>query len=102
MPLRIVFSARADGQLRSLYRYIARQADPETAENYLTRIVQRCHAIVDVPRGGRPRGELGKDLRSVTFEGRATILYRLRSDEVVISAVFHRGRDVERQFRRRR
>lgn len=102
MPLTITFSARADAQLRSLYRYIAKEADAATAEEYLIRVVQRCHAIADVPRGGRPREELGRGLRSVPFRRRVTIFYRVKVEEIVIAAVFYRGQDVKRAFRRRR
>lgn len=100
--MRIEFSARADKQLRTINRYVARASTPAIAEAFVARIVHRCLRIANVPLGGSPREDLGRGMRSVPFEHSATILYRVRGETIVIAAVFYRGQDIAARLRRLR
>ena len=42
MSYRIVFAPEADAQFVSIYRYIAREASPATAERFTAAIVDYC------------------------------------------------------------
>lgn len=50
------------------------------------------------PRRGTPRDEIMPGLRSIPFERRATIFYRVGEEEVEIVHILYRGRDIERAF----
>ena len=85
-------------QIDDIEAYIAEQGSPERALAFATRLLARCHRIGDVPFGGRPRDDLQPGIRSVPFEGAATIFYRLIEHEVLIVAVLSRGRDQAAYF----
>lgn len=94
----VVFSRKADAQLRSLRRYIAHEATQAIANNYVAAIAARCRAIANLPQGGTPREDLGQEYRSVSYKRRVTIIYRLRHDTIVIAGVFYGGQDIARHF----
>jgi plasmid stabilization system protein ParE len=56
--------------------------------------------IAILPQAGRPRDDLAAGLRSVAFERRAVIVYRLIGDTVEITNIFHGGRDYAALYRR--
>lgn len=74
-------------------------ASLSTAQSYVDRIYARCHKIGDVPRGGRPRDDLMRGLRTVPFERSAIICYLVEESRVLITNVFHAGRDFESLLR---
>jgi toxin ParE1/3/4 len=85
-------SARAD--LFNLYDYIARHSGRERAGAYIDRIEAACVALADFPERGTRREELGAGLRTIGFERRATILFRIEPDGVDILRVLYGGRDL--------
>ena len=101
MPLTVVFSRRADAQLRSLRRYVAARSSPAIADQFTAAIAQRCRGIGTLPEGGNPRDDLGTGFRSVPFRRNTTIVYHLREDTVVIAGIFYGGQDLGRHFPRR-
>jgi toxin ParE1/3/4 len=66
-----------------------------TAERFVRRIKARCDKIGILPYGGRPRDDLERGLRTVAFERRAVVTYKLESNCVRIVNVFYGGRDYE-------
>lgn len=98
-PLEVVFSEQADDDIAAIYQWIAREtASLETALGFVSRIVDRCEAIGDVPHGGTARDDLVPGLRTVPFERTALIAYRIEDDHIVITNIFYRGRDVDAAF----
>jgi toxin ParE1/3/4 len=67
----------------------------------VTRIIERCQRIGIVPHGGRSRDDLAAGLRTVPFERRAVIDYRVTDEIVEITNVFYGGRDYEALYRGR-
>jgi toxin ParE1/3/4 len=65
------------------------------AWTYVRRIEAHCHRLSDFPRRGRPRDEFAPGVRSIAFERRATILYRIEGDEVIILSVVYAGREAK-------
>ncbi|GJE55778.1 MULTISPECIES: type II toxin-antitoxin system RelE/ParE family toxin [Methylobacterium] len=70
-----------------------------TAENFIRRIITRCERIGDAPRSGRSRDDLKPGLRMVPFEHSAVIAYTIDETRVLITNIFHGGRDYEALYR---
>ncbi len=51
-----------------------------------------------LPNRGAPRDNLLPGLRTLSFERRALVVYRVENDTVSILRVFYRGRDYEREL----
>jgi toxin ParE1/3/4 len=96
--IRVRFSVPAIADLKRIADWIGERAGEDVAEAYVRRIEARCSQLSRFPRRGRPRDELGEGLRSIAFERRATILYRIEAGEVVLLRVHYAGRDSDREF----
>lgn len=66
-----------------------------TIDRYISRLRDRCEKIGDLPYGGRDRHDLATDLRTVIFENRILIAYKVHPDHVEIINLFSHGRDYE-------
>jgi len=55
---RIVFSPEAEAQLAGIFRHIAREASPETAERFVNAIIDYCEAFDKFPQRGTSREDL--------------------------------------------
>jgi toxin ParE1/3/4 len=93
--IKVRLSAPAIADLKRIADWIGDHADEDIGEAYVRRIEAHCHRLSDFPRRGRPRDEFGPGLRSIAFERRATILYRIDGDEVIIHSVLYAGRESE-------
>jgi toxin ParE1/3/4 len=94
----IRFAAAALADLQSIFPYVAEAAGNEVAEAYQQRLRTACLALADYPDRGSPRADLVAGLRTVSFERRAVIAYRVEADSVRILRVLHRGRDMGGAF----
>jgi toxin ParE1/3/4 len=90
--MRVELSRLALADLERIGDWIAAHAGAEVALAYLERIEGACAGLADFPRRGTPRDDLGPGVRTISFEGRATIAYQVETDLVLILAVFHAGR----------
>jgi toxin ParE1/3/4 len=96
----VYFSARAIEDLDRLFSYIAARTSFETADGYLDRIERLCLSLQTLPnRGTAVRGPVS-GLRTMGFERRATILFRVGEKRVNILRILYGGRDLESQFER--
>jgi toxin ParE1/3/4 len=91
----ISFRPVARDDLISLYNYIADRAGLQVAESYVARIEEACASLEHSPLRGPRRDDIHPGLRSIGFERRATILFRVRGTKVVIVRIFYGGRDYE-------
>lgn len=64
------------------------------AEKYIERLTEMCHSLSGFAMRGKLRNDLAEDVRTLVFEGRATIAYRVEQDRVRIIRVIHAGRNV--------
>jgi toxin ParE1/3/4 len=88
--------------LQDIFRYVLRRSQSQVvAEQFVTRVRERSRRIGLVPHGGTPRDDLAPGLRTVAFERRAVVAYRVEGDKVVISNIFFGGRDYEAIYRGR-
>src|SRR2546428_10433823 len=100
--LRVVLREEAIADLDELQRFIARSGAPRAAVRYIRRIHARCNKLGSAPFSGVPRDDLEPSLRTIGFERRALIAYRVLEDRVQITNVFYGGRDIELLYRDRR
>jgi toxin ParE1/3/4 len=90
--MQVAVSRRALADLRRIRDWVADNAGVEIAARYLDRIEARLASLADFPLRGTPRDDLGPGLRTISFEGRATIVYRVDAETVTILGIFHAGR----------
>jgi toxin ParE1/3/4 len=98
MKYEVVFLAEAEGDLNNLFDYIADQSGAVRAQTYVARIEAACSKLASFPNRGAPRPDLLPGLRTLSFEGRALIAYRIENRRVAIVRVFYGGRDYEREL----
>jgi toxin ParE1/3/4 len=98
----VVYRPEAIDDLEHIFRYILELSlDRATARAYVARIRERCKRIGNVPNGGTNRDDLVPGLRTVPFERRAVIAYRLNDQRVEITNIFYGGQDFEAIYRQR-
>ena len=98
MAIRVVLAETAWRDLDEIYDWVADRGDPETAQKYVNRILGLCGSLGEYPRRGTLRDDLAVGVRTVAFERRATIAYRVSDNEVSVLRVLHHGRDISRAF----
>ena len=96
---KIVFRPQAEADLFALYRYIATASGAKRAESYITRIEHTCMALTNFPERGTRRDDLAPGIRTIGFEQRVTIAFRVLDHVVEIVAIAYAGRNFERELR---
>jgi toxin ParE1/3/4 len=97
--LKVTYRPEAIADLQDIYRIVFRSSlNHTTATRYVRRIMARCRRIGNVPLGGRSRDDLEQGLRTVPFERKVVIAYRV-TDTADITNVFYGGRDYEALYR---
>jgi len=97
--LKVLYRPEAVADLDEIFGVTLRVSSNQiTAERFVRRILARCHKIGNVPYCGRPRDDLEPGLRTVPFERKAVIAYRV-TNVVEITNVFYGGRDYEALYR---
>lgn len=100
MPPELRFRPTALADLEAIFRSVLQiSASPIVARRYIERIRARCRHIATLPLAGRPREDLAPGLRSVAFERRIVILYRVIKDSIEITNIFHGARDYAALYR---
>jgi toxin ParE1/3/4 len=89
------FLAEAIDDIDALFCYIAEESSYEIADRYLARIERLCLSLETFPlRGTAIAGDLA-GLRTMGFEHRVTILFRVGEDRVEILRILYGGRNLE-------
>jgi len=97
--LEVRFRARAEADLLGLYEYIAAEAGLDIAGAYIDRIETACLALENFPERGTRRDDIRPGLRTMGFERRITIVFRVSRATVEIVRVFYGGQEYERALR---
>jgi toxin ParE1/3/4 len=98
--LEVRYRPEALDDLADIFAFVLKLSqNVATAKGYVQRIKARCESIGNAPEGGRPRDDLETGLRTVPFEKRAVIAYKVERDCVRISNIFYGGRDYEALYR---
>ena len=93
---RLVFRPEAEADLADLYRYIAQASSSiDTAFEFTERLRAACYKLEDFPERGAPRNDVKEGLRILTHERKTVIAYFVKGGSVVITNIFHAGRDWE-------
>ena len=95
----VSFRPLAEADLADLYSYIARQGGLGAAGAYIDRIEAACQSLQTFPERGMRRDDISPGLRTIGFERRATIAFRIKGREVIILRVFCGGQEYERVLR---
>ena len=86
------FRPEAEADLLSIALYIAADS-PRQAEKMIARLRARCTALSSQIFLGRPRPELGEDMRGLV-ERPYLIVYRVIGADAEIVAIVHGARDL--------
>lgn len=95
---RVRFRPRAETDLFELYDYIAAKDGAVVAGNYAGRIETACRSLEHAPLRGTARDDIKRGLRTMGFEGRATIVFQVLKSDVTIIRILYGGRDIGRAF----
>lgn len=98
MEHEIDWRPKALKDLEAIYDWVAEQADPVTASAYVARIQAFAVRLRHFPNRGTPRFQVSPGLRSVTFERRIIVSYRVNSRTVRILRLIDTARDFRRAF----
>lgn len=90
--MKVVFRPEAEIDLIEIALYIG-EDDVRRAQTMVARLRKRSELLSKHPEAGRPRKELGEDLRGL-FERPYLLLYRILPDAVEIVAILHAARDL--------
>lgn len=91
----VAYSPEARRDLTELYDWIAINASPRTAVNYVGRVLVFCGRLSTGAERGHRRDDLRPGLRILGFERRLTIAFTVDADAVTVLRIFYRGRDWE-------
>jgi len=100
MDFDVRFSQEATEDLFEIWLYIARDSGADRADGIEARLRASCLKLANFPGRGSPHEQLEPGLRSIPFERRATIYYRIGRDSVEIVRIRYAGRDEGRVFDR--
>ena len=95
----VEFLRPAEEDLNGLYETIAAAAGLGIAGGHIERLEAACLALQSSPLRGTRRDGILEGLRTVGFERRATIGFRVRGSRVSILRILYGGRDLERVLR---
>ena len=102
MARKVFFRPNAEADLATLYDYIAGELGSAVAIAYFDRIEAACLTLADTPERGTRRDDILPDLRTMGFERRVTIAFRVLKTRVEIVTIAYGGRDFEGDLRKDR
>jgi toxin ParE1/3/4 len=102
VALKVIFRPQAEADLLALYRHIAEASGLSIASGYIDRIEIACMSLATFPNRGTKRDDLAPGLRTIAFERRVTIAYRVLKTRVEIVTIAYGGRDFESDLREER
>ena len=91
---RLVWSADAEDDLLSIWRYGADEWSPTAADNHLREIYSACERFLDNSKLGKSRDELRAGVRSILVAPHV-VFYRTSTTTVEILRVMHQREDIE-------
>ena len=94
------FLAGAVDDLDALYRFISEKASYEIADGYLAKVEKFCLSLATFPQRGTAIPGRLTGMRTMGFERRVTILFRLKEERIEILRVLYGGRDLEPELKR--
>ncbi|WP_315832266.1 type II toxin-antitoxin system RelE/ParE family toxin [Bradyrhizobium prioriisuperbiae] len=99
MTHKVEYRDEALADLAALYDYIASESSLEIAIGYIRRIQKACMELATFPERGTKRDDILPGLRTIGFERRATIAFRVFKTRVEIVTIAYGGRNFEQALR---
>jgi toxin ParE1/3/4 len=96
----VTFRPTAETDLFEIYSYIAAEAGMVRAGDYIARIEKACMALATFPKRGTRRDDIAPGLRTMGFERRTTIAFRVLDGVVEIVTIAYAGRDFASDLRK--
>lgn len=93
--VRILFHPLADEDLETIYNFIAEDS-PQRSIAFVRKLRKFCLGLDDVPMRGRSRDDLAPGVRTITFQKRVIVAYRLLGDDLTVLRLIYAGRDMEK------
>ncbi len=90
----VALSPLAEGDLNSLYDWIADSSSPAIARGFILRIRASLESLSLFPERGTRRDHLVPGLRVYGLDRRVTIAFRVDANTVTILRVLYGGRDL--------
>jgi toxin ParE1/3/4 len=94
MAREVWFHPLADADLEAIYRFIANDS-PDRAIAFIRRIRTRCNTLETMPFRGRSRSDLAEGVRTIVFERRVVIAYRVLDDRLTVLRLIYAGQNIE-------
>jgi plasmid stabilization system protein ParE len=91
IPRKVVYSARAQRQVLSIFRYIANASYPRIALQYTESLRAFCDGLGSSGVIGEELHGLRPGLRRVGYRRSATIVFEVLEDTILIAGIFYRG-----------
>ena len=92
----VILSEAAIADISAMGRGIAKRAGSGIAEAYVSRVEAACYRLANFPNRGTPRFDILTGLRTITFERRVIISYRVEKGVVRIVRFISAPRDFSR------
>ncbi len=89
-------SPRAKKDLAAIWAHIAAD-NPDAANDHHEFLIQRMISLVEQPRKGRLRPDLGIDIRAL-FVKNYVVIYQITADYLFVTRVIHGARDLSAQM----
>ncbi len=99
MIYEVRFSKRAQADLISIHDYIAKRSDESVSLRYFERIRDYCLTLSSFPERGRSWQYVFKGVRTIGFERRVSIAFRIKGQTVTIIRVMYGGRDINKMLK---
>lgn len=91
----VFFRPRARKDLIALYRYIAKHSSLRIAGSYILRIETHCLSRASFPERGTAIPGRVPSLRTMGFERRATILFKVEEERIEVLRILYGGQNLE-------
>jgi toxin ParE1/3/4 len=94
-PYRVLIRPLAKADLLEIQSWLKDVAGVEAAVAYLNRLQLHIATLENFPQRGTPRPKAGVGVRSITFERRLIVGYRVMDHEVWVERVVSGARDLD-------
>jgi len=84
---RVVYSPECKEEVRELRAYITTERSRRIADAYIARLKSFCKGLALAPHRGESRPELEESLRTIGFEHRISVVFRVYDDQQFVRVI---------------
>lgn len=93
MSLRLLLTKSAENDLDRIAKFIQAE-NPAAAAQLVRDVRRRLQQLTEFPHTGRARDDLRPGARTLAFDRRLTVIYKIGTGVVRILRIHYRGRDI--------